>query len=181
MITIDKGRDCKPASCSTQDTQIVKGSTQQRHNSQGYICSLYRCCDEHATLNTRCTRILKQAVNSRVKTNEDKILVLEQENSRKDSEIAKLKTGISSLQKANKRTVSENDGIKQSLEHQDMYIKRKNIVFTGVIEPENYITENPTERVNTILKDTMKLNNRSKRGIQARSEKDVRSSQTPDC
>ena len=66
-----------------------------------------------------------KAVNSRVKTNEDKILVLEQENSRKDSEIAKLKTEISRLQKANKRTVSENDGIKQSLEHQDMYMKRK--------------------------------------------------------
>ena len=123
-----------------------------------------------------------KAVNNRVKTNEDKILVLEQENSRKDSEIAKLKTEISSLQKANKRTVSENDGIKQSLEHQDMYMKRKNIVFTGVIEPENYNTENPTERVNTILKDTMKLDNiEVKEAYRQRSEKDVRSSQTPDC
>ena len=98
-----------------------------------------------------------KAINSRVKDNEEKIANLEQDKKEKDSEISKLKTDISALQQTNRKLISENDSIKQSVENQGIYIRRKCVIFTGVKESANY--ENPINTVESLLTDKMQLNN----------------------
>ena len=98
-----------------------------------------------------------KAINSRVKDNEEKIANLEQDKKEKDSEISKLKTDISALQQTNRKLISENESIKQSVENQGIYIRRKCVIFTGVKETANY--ENPINTVESLLTDKMQLNN----------------------
>lgn len=96
-----------------------------------------------------------KAVNNRVKTNEDKISSLENENGKKSDEIEQLKTQVRELNLSNRKLVSETNALKGSVENQDIYSKRKNLIFNGVKESDMH--EDTYKRIEYLVRNDMGL------------------------
>ena len=96
-----------------------------------------------------------KAVNSRVNSNEDKISSLENENSKKNDDIEKLKSQIRELNLSNRKLASETNALKSSVENQDIFLKRKNLILTGVKESNTH--EDTFKRAESLVQNDMEL------------------------